>query len=427
MRAGNPGGARGTRRLAIVVVSVLGLLAAGPVAGARADLGFQDQSFSGASTPTGTKRAESVLWWNDGSWWAVMWDVVSQDFHIFRLDAGTQRWIDTGVWVDTRSNTQSDVLWDGSKLYVASHRVASDGTAAAPGYASWLYRFSYNPSTKTYSRDSGFPVRINDYKTETLVIDKDSTGKIWATWQQDNQIFVNRTVGSDRTWGAPFALPVPDTNVTVDDNSAVVSFAGSRIGVMWSNQTSTKNAMYFAVHNDGDADSTWTGTRTALQGPRSADDHMNLKSLQVDDSGRVFAAVKTSFTTSSSPLIELLVRDRPSGNWARYPVALVADCPNRPIVIIDEANNVVHVYATYPGPPSYSCNSSGGAIYEKVSPLSNLSFPTGRGTPVMQDDDSPYIHNVSTSKQNVTNATGIALLAVNNRTKTYWHSFQALP
>lgn len=141
----------------------------------------------------------------------------------------------------------------------------------------------------------------------------------------------------------------------------------------------------------------------------------------------MFAAVKTSFTTSSSPQIELLVRDRPSGIWARYPVALVADCPNRPIVIIDEANNVVHVYATYPGPPSYSCNSSGGAIYEKTSPLNSLSFPTGRGTPVMQDDDSPYIHNVSTSKQNVSNATGIALLAVNNKTKTYWHSFQSLP
>jgi hypothetical protein len=45
----------------------------------------------------------------------------------------------------------------------------------------------------------------------------------------------------------------------------------------------------------------------------------------------------------------------------------------------------------------------------------------------MQNDDSPYIHNVSTSKQNVTNATGIALLSVNNRTKTYWHSFQSLP
>src|ERR1700712_2608081 len=75
---------------------------------APGDVGFEGLSHAGTGTPTGTKRAESVLWFNDGSWWANMWDTVSSDFHIFRLDPGTQRWVDTGVLVDPRANTHAD-------------------------------------------------------------------------------------------------------------------------------------------------------------------------------------------------------------------------------------------------------------------------------------------------------------------------------
>src|SRR5688572_19010870 len=108
------------RALAALVASVAIALAAAP-APASADVGYQGPSFSGTSTPTGAKRAESLLWFHDGSWWAVMWAPSVGDFHIFRLDRASQKWIDTGVAVDTRSNTQSDVLWDAArrKLYVA--------------------------------------------------------------------------------------------------------------------------------------------------------------------------------------------------------------------------------------------------------------------------------------------------------------------
>ena len=393
---------------------------------ARADVGYRDQSFSGTSTPTGTKRAESLLWWNDGSWWADMWDNSSQDFHIFRLDTSTQRWIDTGQAIDTRANTHADVLWDDSRLYVASHAFVADGEPATSGTPSYLYRFSYDPVTKQYSLDSGFPVVVNNYKTETLVIDKDSTGKLWATWQQGNQIYVNRTVGDDRTWGTPFVLPTSGTSVTVDDASAVLAFGGDKIGVMWSNQSSANDAMYFSVHQDGQSDTAWGASRTAIQGPQTADDHINLKSLQADGSGRVFAAVKTSFTTSSAPLIMLLVRDASSGDWSSYPVARVSDCPNRPLVLIDEENQVLHVFATYPGAPGFSCNSSGGAIHEKTSPLANISFPTGAGTTVIEDSDSPFVHNVTSTKQNVNSRTGIAVLASDTHTGFYWHAYQSI-
>jgi len=304
--------------------------------------------------------------------------------------------------------------------------LVADGQSAVSGTPSYLYRFSYDPLTKRYTPDAGFPVAINNYKTETLVIDKDSTGKLWATWQQSNQIYVNRTVGDDRTWGTPFVLPADRTNVTVDDASAVLAFGGDNIGIMWSDQSSAGDGMYFAVHDDGAPDTTWGASRTAIQGPQTADDHINLKSLQADGSGRVFAAVKTSFTTSSAPLIMLLVRDASTGDWSSYPVARVSDCPNRPLVLIDEENQVLHVFATYPGPPGFSCNSSGGAIHEKTSPLGNISFATGAGTTVIEDSDSPFVHNVSSTKQNVDSRTGIAILASNTHTGYYWHAFETI-
>lgn len=356
-----------------------------------------------------------------------MWDTVSQDFHIFRLDPATQTWGDTGAPVDARANTHADVLWDGSRLYVASHEFVPDGSAAVSGFPSYVFRFSYDAGTKTYSLDSGFPATINNYKTETLVIDKDSTGKLWATWMQGNKIYVNRTVGDDRTWGTPFVLPVAATSVSTDDNSSVVAFGGNKIGVMWSNQTSASDAFWFAAHVDGQPDTTWEASRTAIQGPETGDDHINLKSLQADGSGRVYAAVKTSLNSSSAPLIMLLVRDPATGNWSSSSIATVADCPNRPIVLIDEENRVLHAFFTAPAPTAFSCSSSGGAIYEKTSPLDSISFASGYGRLVIDDADSPFVHNATTTKQSVNSTTDLAVLAVNGDTRRYWHHFETLP
>jgi PKD repeat protein len=418
---------RDARRLAATAVVVLFLFGCASLLNvARAapgDVGFEGLSHAGTSTPTGTKRAESVLWFNDGLWWGNLWDTVSNDFHIFRLDQSTQRWVDTGVRVDARANTHADVLWDGTHLYVSSHTFVNDEQAAVSGFPSYLYRFSYSAVTKTYSLDPGVPAQINNYKTETLTIDTDSTGKLWATWQQGNRIYVNRTTGSDASWDTPFELPTASP-VTVDDTSALIAFAG-RIGVLWSDQTTANDGMHFSIHRDGDPDAAWSGRQAAIQGPASGDDHMNLKSLDASG-GRVYAAVKTSFTSSSAPLIMLLVYDISAGTWQSHTIARVSDCPNRVLVLVDPENGLLHTFATYPAPPNFACSSSGGAIYEKTSPLNAISFPTGRGTLRILDADSPFVHNVSSTKQNVTNASGIAILADNGNTQRYWHHFDPL-
>jgi PKD repeat protein len=416
-----PCGGRLRRRLAAAVVAATTylVLAAFGSAAVQADVGYRDGSTSGTHSPTGTKRPESAMWINDGYWWTNMWDPVSDDYHIFRLSPSSpQTWTDTGVTIDTRSGTSADTLWDGTHLYVSSHNQAD---TAAAGYPAFLYRFSYNPVTRLYSLDSGYPTQINNYKTETLVIAKDSTGTVWATWMQGGKIYVNHTVAGDRTWGTPFVLPVAGSTVSGDDISSVVAFGGGKIGVIWGNQTSSSDGFYFAVHQDGQPDTNWT-LETAWKGTSVADDHINIKA---DAAGRLYAAVKTSFTSSSQPLTALLVRDT-SGTWSHYAVDTVADCPNRPTVVIDSTAGVAHVFETGPAAPTFSCNSDGGDIYEKTAPLSTLAFGSGRGTVVLRDDDNHQMHNNTSTKQIVGPMTGLVALAVERSTNFYWHHWDPL-
>ena len=83
-----------------------------------------------------------------------------------------------------RPSSRADALWDAArgKLYIASHVYTTSGRRAGKGNSGRVYRYSYNGVTGTYALDPGFPVVINAAKSETLVIDEDSTGMLWATW-----------------------------------------------------------------------------------------------------------------------------------------------------------------------------------------------------------------------------------------------------
>jgi hypothetical protein len=251
---------------------------------------------------------------------------------------------------------------------------------------------------------------------------------LWATWVQGSTVYVNSTTGGDASWGTPFALPVKKASgLDPDDISAVAAFGGDRIGVMWSNQVAS--AIYFAERQDGSAPHTWSVSRTAVQGPKSADDHINLKELQGDPSGRVFAAIKTSLDdaggNSSAPQIMVLAREPATGEWSSYVFGRISDCHTRPVLALDSEHQVLHVFATA---PDSGCPFSGtaGTIFEKTSPMSAISFAPGRGTPVIRDAASPDLNNVTTTKQSLTSATGLVILASNDVTRRYWHADEPL-
>src|SRR5688572_2420919 len=69
-----PPSARGTRRMAAVLLATSVLTVPVAAQGAPGDVGSEGPSHAGTGTPTGAKRAESVLWFNDGYWWGNLWD-----------------------------------------------------------------------------------------------------------------------------------------------------------------------------------------------------------------------------------------------------------------------------------------------------------------------------------------------------------------
>lgn len=369
-------------------------------------------SFRGTSTPTGTKRAETPVWWNDDSWWASMWSNGRHAFHIFRFVTRLERWVDTGTAIDDRPNTAADALSDGKHVYIASHKRVRDLTPATSGSPTYFYRFSYIRRAHEYELDRGFPTMINDYRTETVVVAEDSRGRIWATWQQGDRIMVAHTVRRQRGWSVS-PLPFPQAETTVDDISAVVAFS-HRIGIMWSNQSPALDGMYFSTHADDAAATAWTEPELALAGPREADDHINLKA---DSSGVVYAAVKTS-SIHKAPLTLLLVR-RPSGVWTSTLFGTADECHNRPVVVLDERHDLLHMFAAGPSPETGACTSAGGAIYEKTSPLDKIAFAPGEGQLVLDDPAAPFITNIATGKQPLPASAGTLLLAVNTRTALY--------
>lgn len=374
------------------------------------DIGYIGPSHGGLSAPTGEKP-ESKLWYHGGYWWANLYNSEAQEHRIYRFDPATYEWIDTGTPLDRRNSTKADILWDEAtgKLYVVSHVFSTD---AAPTLAesNWgiLLRYSYDPAILRYILDDGFPVYVTKGKSETLTIAKDSTGQLWVAYVESRQVMFNNSQGDDRLWGEPRVLPVPNAvALSSDDIAAVTSFGGSQIGIAWSHQR--HSAMYFAVHADGMPDDVWI-QETIVAQPYFADDHLN---FATDRTGRVFLASKTS-AFRDAPLVVLYVRE-PGGRWDVYSFGIGYDGHTRPIVVIDEEQERVHMFAAAP--------ETGGLIYHKQSDLNAIAFPPGQGEVVLYNAIDTRLNNVTSTKQNVDLSTGLLILASGYSNRYFFNYF----
>jgi hypothetical protein len=368
-------------------------------------VGFEDFAF-GAGVEAAENRAtaqkpESKLWRHDGLWWATLYRREARAYRIHRLDPASETWTDTGVGIDERPRSRQDVLWDGTKLYIASR---IDG-----GSANRLYRYGYAVDTRTWVADAGFPVDIPGAGTESLTIAKDSTGMLWVAFTLESRVFVSHTLGDDALWVPPFVVPVPEgTTVHFDDIAGVQALDG-QIGVFWSNQLA--QADYFAVHTDGrlPADPTAWQVEVAVAGRKVADDHFNMK---LASDGRLFVSIKTSRNSGDNTLIGLLVRS-PVGVWSPlHQVSASEFGTTRPTCVLDEVAGRIHVF--------FSAGRAG--IQMKTSDLDTIAFPSGPGTPFIASAAGDEINNATGSKQGMDATSGLVILASSPSRNTYWHN-----
>jgi len=381
-----------------------------PRAGAvEGDVGYVGPAYTGTSAPTGQKP-QSKLWFAHDQWWGVLWDVVSRDFHIFGYDSTANAWYDTGVLVDTRANLTTDVMYDGSLVYVLSAGSSSTDSTHSPK----LRRYHFDATADSWLLDPGFPKQIANGGAEAFVLDKDSTGRLWVTYTQGSKVLITHSGKSDTEWVGKFELPAHDAQkVSPDDISSVVAFDGDKIGVLWSNQQDGVFKMYWAWHRDADGDKTWS-TAIAYDMPEGADDHINLKSLVGDDHGRVYAMVKTSMNHPDDPLIHLLVLHGDE-TWTSHVFATKAEDLTRGIVLIDTAHRLLYGLAAGP-----CC--AGGTVYYKTTSLDAPDFTTSSWVPFINSAAHPEANNVTSTKQNLTDASGLMALAGDDQTRTYLYN-----
>ena len=421
-----PTGARSRTRAVVTVLALVlaaalpGYVVAPPALAAVAEVGYRDFSYGTGTTAPTADKPQSKLWFNAGQWWGSLYSPATKAFTVHRLDGMTQEWSDTGVVVDSRSNAKVDALWEGGKLYVAAGGASS--TAAADSIRVTRYSFVGG----AYVRDEGFPVTVVTGGSESVVLDRDSTGALWLTYTRGGKVYVTHSTAGQAAWVAPYVLPVEGANdVAADDVSALVSFGG-QIGVLWGNQnphSKSGNSYWFAVHRDGTDDSAASWSRElaygGVPGTENADDHMNVKSLQTDSAGRIFASVKTSLNAADDPLVVLLVRE-PTGVWDRDNVfGKAAENHTRAIVLLDDTNQTAHVFAASP-----CC--SGGVIYHKKVSFAALRngnpFANGLGAPFIRSSRDTTINNPTSTKQTLDGTTGLVVLASDDTSRWYLHN-----
>lgn len=407
-----------SRRLArATAMGLLMLAMAAPLCEAFAQsapvmFGYRDFYFgkTANSTPTGEKP-ESKLWWNDGIWWGSLWDPVLRQHTIHRFEVAAQSWTSTGTVIDDRPNAKADALWDGQHLYLVSKIFTHTPGPTEPLNGGRLYRYRYEATAQRYNLDAGFPVMVNGSTSETLVLTKDSAGKLWVTWTEGGKVKVNHSLNNDLTWGAPFDLPVQGTDIKIDDISSIVAFGGNKIGILWSNQND--RISYFAVHRDGNADEMWEPKEVALADPALGSvsyDHINLKPA-CDNDGNLYAVAKTNLTKSGMPHVYMLKRDA-AGVWTRHVVSTADDGHDRPILLIDGEHRKAYVFAM-----------SAGAIYMKSTNLNPIAFAAGIGKPFIQSATDSLISNPTSTKQCLNSATGLLVLASDQYRRAYFHNY----
>lgn len=427
--------------------------------------GYRDQSFGGGAIRPTSDKPQSKLWYTDGQWFAGMFlfrttSSPKSEFRIHRLDKVTHSWIDMGVPIDTRDQSNGDYLFDGNTLWVASAYPTNGPATIDDGIN--IFKYTYDATANTYTPVVGFTgtgVTIPGTRggtpttggSSSVTIDRDSTGRLWAAWSVFTEVRYSTSVDGGLTWTTPVKVPTQGTNTVKEagatsDIASVIDF-GANVGIGWSDHdglpTTADNGYYFSVIAVG-ADPTVAGNWSLEKLPtlvvgapnEVADDHLNFKA---HSNGSVYMVGKTGkdtagcLTNQAQPLVPFFRRTA-AGVWSTHLVGTVGDCNTRPQIVISEQLNTVWVFLTSP--------NGGGVVYSKSAPLTGpgaLVFrgtadtTIQRGTPFIRSATETAIDDPTTGKQPVTAASGIVVLANNLRNATsgqqsfYLHNEMSIP
>ncbi len=357
----------------------------------------QDFNYGDPGFPATRDKAQSKLWFHDGSWWATMIDPFTREVHIFELR--DSRWADTGVLVDARSMSNADVIWTGTELYIASR--TSTGELL-------LRTYTYGPD-RTWVPRAAAPQLIAEGGGQSLTIAVDTRQRVWATWIDAGRVWIANSEPGGTGWGAPVTPPGGE-DVQEDDATAITEFAG-QVGVLWSNQA--RDAFFWTSRSDDQPVEVWAEDLEVVQGINIADGHIN---YAVSPTGEIFAAVKTSLGDDGEPsysaLIEVLHRTT-DGAWTSSTAATVANQMTRAQLSITADGTHLILVAASP--------QSGGSLYYKVADAADPRFSPGKGS-LLLGWENAVINDPSMARGVLPPGVPLVVLASDSDTAQYYHA-----
>ncbi|MFQ5599076.1 MAG: LamG domain-containing protein [Candidatus Krumholzibacteriia bacterium] len=341
----------------------------------------------GKSTGNGSKP-QSKIWYHDGSYWCVIDGPEGNQI----LELAGNRWRPQPDARLGSHKARADVLWNGSRLIVLLH-------AKIPR----LLQFTYDRERRGYRLEAGYPVRLLiPAGSETMVIDEDSRGRLWASYVAAGKAWVAHSTADHRVWDLPGQ--VLREGLGKDDIGAVIAFGGARVGVMWSDQR--RDEFGFRQRADADPLDVWGPVEVVHHGPGHADDHINLTS---DSQGRVYAITK-----DDDDLLNAHMRS-PSGKWTSQDDVLRGGRGTRPILMTAESERRIVVLYTrwYEGEQ---------IIAQRASPLGRLQF--GAAAPIIVVP-GVKLRDVTGTKQALPSGS-LAAIAY-GQGATWWNAWGAPP
>jgi hypothetical protein len=319
------------------------------------------------SADTGEKP-QSKVWGHAATWWAVLPSTSFADSNddgpwVWRLELD-ETWTNV-LQLSSNSGAKADVKAVGEVAHVLLYD-RSDTE---------LISIEYDGATDSYDfwslRPSATSISLS--RSETATIDIDSTSRMWLATEKRSDIIVYYSDFPYVSFSGPIVL---EQGISSDDISVVTALPNGTIGVLWSNQNDKQFG--FRVHEDGADPSVWLPDEVPAAdtfGNGVADDHLN---VAVGSDGTLFAAVKTSFNSSSHPRIAVLVRrlvgGGPNGTWENRSepdeVYEIDESGTRGIILLNEDTGRVRVV--------YSADTSGAKIVYRESPTSPINFGSRR-------------------------------------------------
>jgi hypothetical protein len=341
-------------------------------------------------------KPQSKLWYHDNLWWACLNDNSKLAIYMCTGTGWTKKLDVQNAAVPVMQGGTSDALWDGTNLFIGVFGATT----------SKVYKYTYDSVNQNYVAVSGFPVSLAmQTGAETIVLDKDSTGRVWAVFEANGKILVYYTTSSSHLQWVSNALQINTLLVDPDDIATVVAFGGNKIGVLWSDQR--QQQVCFRWRDDTDPPATWQPIEIVRSGFGCTDDHLNMRA---DTQGNVYFVAKDFFDAV------WVGRRDPTGTWQVTTGASGLDCGTRPMMQIDESQNKLYVFYTR----WETCVSTGiHSIEERVAYLDNLLFslPTQ-----IISASNVSMNEVSGTKQ-VLPPGSLALVCSGSNLRAYWNGW----